>query len=325
MPMDGPLDASAMVDPDRREDAAGGAIEAERGHWAYTHEPGVDLLLFWRGHAYFHHHLGTDRDRPYADPVSVPGGPPLTCFAPHDHPWHAGFWFNWTFINRVDYWENGPDGHPEGRLRFDGPERVQAVGDEVCLACTYTYLDPRHGPIARERRELRWHHPQPDGGHVVDCTIRLCARATPLLLDRTPIGPETPWGGYGGLSWRFARGMGRVGGLDACGRRREAIEHQNAAWATLYGQLDGAPDFWAGVAIFDHPSNPRHPTPWRFVAEPGFAYLNPSPLLANPLSLDPRERLVLHYRVWVYPGQADPDRLEAEQVRFAAKPVPDWV
>ncbi len=291
--------------------------------WRYAHRPASDVRLYWNDSEYFRQWLGTDRgDRPHADPVSVPGRPSLTCFAPHDHLWHCGFWFSWKFINGVNYWENAADGHPEGRIRFQPPERLEASGDTVRVTADYAYVDPRQVEVARERREMVWYRPAADGSHTLDCTIRFRAGAGAVTLDRTPITPETPWGGYGGLSWRFSRALGQVEGIDAVGRSGKAIEHQSAAWATLFGRLDGGPEFWAGVAVFDHPTNPRHPTPWRYIADPGFAYLNPSPLLAAPLTLDTGRDLVLHYRVLVYLGQADRDRLASEFARFAALPVP---
>lgn len=287
--------------------------------WKYEHRLGSDVRLSWHGHEYFRQHLGTDRgDRPHADPVSLPGGSPLTCFAPYDHVWHAGFWFNWTFINSVNYWENGDDGHPAGRIRLDPPERLEAAGEEVTVAAAYTYFDPAKTEIAHEERRIRWMRPFPDGSHALDYAIRFRASAASVTLDRTPITPETPWGGYGGLAWRFARSLGSADGLDAVGRRGKAIEHQQAPWATLFGRLDGASDAWAGVAIFDHPSNPRHPTPWRFISDPGFAYLNPSPLLAAPLEMAPRQELTLRYRVLVYPGVPNAERLQGFAAEFAA-------
>jgi hypothetical protein len=288
--------------------------------WRYAHRLGSEVRLYWNDQEYFRQYLGTERgDRPHADPVRLPGGPSLTCFAPHDHVWHTGFWFNWTFINGVNFWENGPDGHPEGRVRPGAPERLEAGDAQVAVSAVYAYVHPRDGEIGREERRIVWWRPEADGAHALDYTIRFRAGGAPVTLDRTPITEQTPWGGYGGLSWRFARALGAVEGLDAAGRRGQAIEHQRAAWATLFGKLDGGADVRAGVAIFDHPGNPRHPTPWRFIAEPGFAYLNPSPLLGAPLDLTADEEVTLRYRVLVYPGAADPERLTAASAAFAAR------
>lgn len=275
------------------------------------------MRLFWDGQEYLRHHPGTDLDRSFAHPVGVPGQPPLTCFAPADHVWHAGFWFNWKEINGANYWENGQDGHPEGRTVFLGPERLEAEGDWVRLAARYAYVGPDRREVAREGRTLTWYRPDPDGSHRTDVAISLRAGETQVTLDRTPITEKTPWGGYAGLSWRFSRGFVGPDGLDAEGRRHRAIEHQRSRWAAMWGRLDGGPDIRAGVAMFDHPANPGHPTHWRYIADPGFAYLNPSPILAAPLRLPAGGGLELRYRVLVFPGTGNAGRLETEYARFA--------
>ncbi len=286
--------------------------------WRYEHRPGHGVRLFWGEHLYFEQHLAGDGEAPCAHPVSVVGGPDLTCYAPHDHPWHLGFWFGWKHINDINYWEHTPAGLPEGLTRFVAPERLEAGSDSVSLTATYALVDPRRGDVAQDVRTITWYPPAEDGSHRLDYALELVAGPEPVVLDRTPITPETPWGGYGGLSWRFSRGLGDFRGLDAEGRRDRDIEHQRAAWATLYGRLDGGLDIRAGVAIFDHPANPRHPTPWRFIAEPGFGYLNPALLLAEPLTVPGGARMRLRYRVLVYAGKVDPGRLAGEWAEFAA-------
>lgn len=287
--------------------------------WSYEHRIGSHVSLAWNGEVYFRQYFGTQRAaRPHAHPVAVAGGPDLTCFAPHDHAWHTGFWFNWKYINGVNYWENTENGTPEGAIRMVGTECLTASADTVAAACDYVYDHPRDGEVARERREITWYRPSADGSHALDYEVRLTANAVAVALDRTPVTPQTPWGGYGGLSWRFSRGLGAASGLDAQGRRGTAIEHQSAPWATLFGRVDGGPGLAAGVAMFDHPGNPRHPTPWRFIAEPGFAYLNPSPLLHGALEVAAGASVRLRYRVLVYPGAGDAERLNAAYEAFAS-------
>lgn len=292
--------------------------------WQYTHVPHSEVRLAVGPHTYFHYRFATDRDRPYAHPVTLalPGGAEaLTCYAPHDHTWHAGFWFNWKYIDEVNYWENAADGHPEGRTQLDGPERLTATPERVSLEAPYAYVDPHRGAVATEERRLTWHRPSADdGSHATDVTVAFHAPAAataPVVLDRTPINAQTPWGGYAGLSWRFSRALGAAQGCDAQGRRNQAIEHQRAAWATLGGKVDGGPDLQAGVAVFDHPANLGHPTHWRYITDPGFAYLNPSPVLAGPIAVAPGETLTLRYRVLVYAGPPDPARLAREHAAFA--------
>ena len=98
-----------------------------------------------------------------------------------------------------------------------------------------------------------------------------------------------------------------------------AVENRfrfRAAAADFNGQLDGAA---AGIAMVDHPANPRFPTPWYAItdAKQPFWFLNASWLQLQPFDLAAAKNLLLRYRVLVHPGRWDAGRLEAEARRFA--------
>jgi hypothetical protein len=99
-----------------------------------------------------------------------------------------------------------------------------------------------------------------------------------------------------------------------------------AQWAAFTGTID---DRRAGIAMFDHPSNPRHPTPWYFVLRPGkgnaanspFWYFNAAFLNHEPFELVPARPLTLRYLVRVDnqpPSSAD---LDAEFRAFAGASI----
>ena len=71
------------------------------------------------------------------------------------------------------------------------------------------------------------------------------------------------------------------------------------------------------MALFDHPSNPRHPSCWYVLQDPGFGFINPAFLLNEAFSLPARATLRLRYRVLVHDDWGKPEDLEAEFERFA--------
>jgi hypothetical protein len=83
----------------------------------------------------------------------------------------------------------------------------------------------------------------------------------------------------------------------------------------------------AGVAFFDHPSNPRHPTRWflvnRMIEDKNtgrkwpFYYNNAAIVGVDPLPLPKGETLTLFYRALVHPGHGDAAKLAAESEAFA--------
>ena len=73
----------------------------------------------------------------------------------------------------------------------------------------------------------------------------------------------------------------------------------------------------AGIAIFDHPSNPRHPTRWYLSDNAGLPYFGPALLFAQPMTLKAGDSFTLKYRILVHPGLGDHAALEKEYEAFA--------
>ena len=109
-------------------------------------------------------------------------------------------------------------------------------------------------------------------------------------------------------------------------RQRKARVHQ-IAWEDFHLRkvhLDSRqpqlPCFWnprpqvrerVGVAIFDHPENPRHPTRWHvrgyglFSANPfGLAAFTGNKSQSGDLTLEPGQSLRFRYRVVIHAGNA---------------------
>ena len=107
----------------------------------------------------------------------------------------------------------------------------------------------------------------------------------------------------------------------AChGRRRRAelarnqeIEKANgeaATWCAYYGE-------GAGCAIFDHPSNPRHPTPF-FVMNDKFGYLSAAPTFnKEAFPLEPGATIRFRWGVLAYMGDPRGDVMDRRFRRWA--------
>src|SRR6478736_1496794 len=112
------------------------------------------------------------------------------------------------------------------------------------------------------------------------------------------------------------------------GVRDDQTWGKHANWVDYYGPVDGKT---VGVAIFDHPSNPRHPTTWHvrdyglFAANPfGLHDFDPSqPPKAGDFTLPPGGTVTFRYRLFFHNGStteahiadvwnayADPPRVE---------------
>jgi hypothetical protein len=154
----------------------------------------------------------------------------------------------------------------------------------------------------------------------MDWRLDFTAGNEAVVMDRTP--PDTApdgnaRGGYAGLSIRLARELSNpiiaaTGDVGALAKNRHGFA---ASAAEFSGEIDGGA---AGVAFFDHPTNPRAPTRWYGIIDRSvpFWFLNASLLQLEPYTLGAGQKLVLRYRVFIHPGRWDEARLREEQARF---------
>lgn len=283
----------------------------------WVHQPGQNLSLVNGNTLILRYHLATDRRKPFLHPVSTTNGIPLTCLEPWDHVWHRGLWFAWKYLNGVNYWEETEDAAQDGRTVFEGGEEVHLGAERAEIKTVLYYRAPDDATVLIEQRTVSIWLPDDTGAYRMDWHHTFRPGVGDVEIDRTPINEKTPWGGYAGLSWRAARSLGKFQAIDSVGRTNEAVEHQRARWVDLSGASDGGRDLVGGIAMFDHPDNPRYPTHWRCILNPGFGYINPAFVLAEPFHLSAAESLTLRYRVLVHSGWGDAGQMEGEFERFA--------
>jgi hypothetical protein len=243
--------------------------------------------------------------KPYFHPICTPAGHVLTILEPHDHYWHRGLWFTFKFINGENFWE---EHEPFGTQRTVEPPGINHGGDgRINLFTRLEWVRPDGGDIViREQRQIS-HLPLGEDAYAIDFYTNLVAQAD-LKLDRTPY---TTWGGYGGLIFRATRNWHAPKHLLPDGSMTERPTGAEAAWCALSGKLDGGRQQTGGFAMFDHPSNPRHPTPWYGAGTQMHSYLNAAILFHEPMDLGRGETLTLRYRVVLHDGLWDVARLQS--------------
>jgi len=248
-----------------------------------------------------YHYRGVDR--PYFYPVIGPTGENVTRHWPmkegrdeaHDHPHHQSLWFTHGDVNGHDFWhgrkgekivhetflETGPDFIRTANTWLAGP------GDVVCT-------------------DERTHRFGTDGtARIIDFEITIKASHGPVVFGDTK---------EGSMAIRLAptlRVKGVVGRghiVNSEGDRDGATWGKRAAWCDYHGPLAGK---LVGVALFDHPANPRHPTWWHvrdyglFAANPfGVHYFEKKAGGAGDLKIPEGESRTWRYRVYIHEGDA---------------------
>ncbi len=195
--------------------------------------------------------VGPEHARPHCLPVYGPGGVQVTRSTPGDHVHHRSLWVAQGQVNGFDNWSEEP-GHAR----------------TVNRSCAVT----AEGPVcAQLLAENDWE--TPDGKKLLAETTRLTVYNLPgeaRLMDW-----DITWtAAYGGVFFgdtkeagtlsvrvaesmrvdhggRMVNGYGGVGEAECWGKP--------APWVDYSGLSEGR---HVGLALLDHPTNFRYPTPW---------------------------------------------------------------
>jgi type 1 glutamine amidotransferase len=300
------------------------AAPPARSGWEWEVQEGKSLALLGPEGIHWQFRFDPELDVPYFHPLNTIDGRLLTWDAPPDHIWHHGLWFSWKFINKVNYWEiDEKTGRPEGRTTWSDVKILPRDDFSARISMDISYRPAgESAPVMTEKRTIEIGRPDEAGAYSLDWTSNFTALEA-VVLDRTPL-PNEPggqtWGGYSGLSVRFAKAVAvrkvvtSDGPITEFPDNRYRGKHTAMDYSGLFG---GHP---AGIAICDHPDNPGFPTPWYAIVEPAMSFFNAAVICYGPITLEPGQNLTLRYRVLVHPGRFDADRLRAEYDRFAATP-----
>lgn len=117
-------------------------------------------------------------------------------------------------------------------------------------------------------------------------------------------------------------GQGHI--INSEGNRDGETWGKRAAWCDYYGPVDGE---IVGVAIFDHPQNPKHPT-WWHVRDYGLFAANPfgvSDFERKPkergignITIPAGENLTFKYRIFIHKGDNEQGKVAEHYSEYTA-------
>jgi len=297
---------------------------AKAAELAAARKPGCDwrqtdssLALLNRDKVVWQLNFDKKEGKPYFHPVGLIDGTELTLLRPADHRWHRALWFSWKFIDGVNYWEEDPKtGLSPGRTVVAEVKVVPHDDWSAHIVMNLRYHPAGKSTVLTEMRVITVSAPDVNGRYRIDWYSMFSAGEKDVLLSRTPILGEEggkDWGGYAGLSVRMAKATRGFQFVDSQGRKDKQAHGKKARWVDFSGELpDGKA---AGITIFDHPDNLRHPSPW--YVEKGMPYFSPAVLFDKPYTIAARESLELWYRILIHPGRIDKEVLEGEWKAFS--------
>ena len=260
--------------------------------------------------------FGPDVTKPYLHPLRAASGTIVTRGFPMekipgestDHPHHRGLWFGHGDVNGFDFWANESSYKKDrlGRIAMKSVDKIANGNESGSVETTFEWLDIPGHAILNEKRIMTFY-----GGknRIIDFDITL----TPIV--KVVFGDTKE----GTFAMRLAAGLetkeknsrpdpprtgvmvnseGKSGESECWGKR--------ADWMDYHGELAGEQ---VGIAIFDHPDNPRHPAYWHTRAYGLFAanifglhdFLNDKKANGS-MALEPGHPVRFRFRVVIHPG-----------------------
>ena len=259
-----------------------------------------------------------------------------------DHPHQVGLWFNYGYVNGLDFWNNSDAIKPENAAKYGTIHHKKVVSAKSGAG---------RGELSVE---MSWD--APDGKTLLVEQTRFVFESQPGLrsIDRlttlTAQGEKVSFSDNkeGVLGMRVARGLEQPENraqvlTDALGKPEKVATPDNSQvtgsytssegktgdavwgtrgrWTMLTGKVDGKP---VTLAILDNPSNPGFPTYWH---ARGYGLFAANTLGQKEMSsgketldfaLEPGKSATFRYRIVVLDGTATPDQVEAQYKRFAS-------
>jgi hypothetical protein len=223
-------------------------------------------------------------------------------------------WFSWKYINGLNYWD--PE-LPEGQTEVVDVKTTLGEDYSARIEMSIGYHPAKEPAVLTEKRVLSAGAPDSDGCYYIDWLSIFTAGDKDVLLDRTGLPGEKngkSYGGYAGLSLRMAEHAKNWQFLGSEGPLKPESRGNKARWVDFSGDITAGGS--AGVAVFDHPDNPRHPSSWWLSGS--MPYFSPALLFDKGYTLPAGRSLKLRYRILIHSGQADKDMLENQWKAFLA-------
>jgi hypothetical protein len=274
-----------------------------------------------------------DAARPYFYPIIGPDNLPMTRKWPmespegeeHDHPHHRSLWYAHGDVNGVNFWTDeiadqidktkGVHGSvtpkvdaanelPFGKIVHDKFTEIKSGLESGVIKSRDNWVGADGAIVCTDDRTFRiYNHP---GMRLFDFEITIHAPRGAVTFGDTKEGT---------MAIRLAEtmrlnkskgivGLGHI--VNSEGVRDAQTWGKRADWCDYYGPVDGK---IVGVAIFDNPNNPLHPTSWH-VRNYGLFAVNPfglhdfekKPAHTGDFTIPAGQSATFRYRFYLHEG-----------------------
>lgn len=288
--------------------------------------------------------------KPYMYPVLAADGTELMRHFPmkdvagevQDHPHHRSLWFTHGAVNGIDFWA-------ESELKKEGQTKQGTIVSEGVESSV-------KGGVGEIRARNKWVGPDgktvhatdetvirykglADGSRILDYEVTLKApKDKPVVFGDTKEGSMairvplwmTPAHSYRGADKKSVKHAGTGTIVNAEGIKNDEAWAKRSTWVDYYGAKDGKT---YGIAMFDNPKNPRHPTWWHvrsyalFAANPfgkSDFELDPTtkkkvlPATAGDLKIEAGQSVTFRWRLYFHMGDTAAAKVAEQYKAYAA-------
>jgi hypothetical protein len=272
---------------------------------------------------------GEEVTKPYLWPVRAATGTYVTRAWPmekvaeeekaqKDHPHQRGIWFAHESVNGIDFWNNEasytePPKRGKMVLKKVGP--VKSGKDQGSLAATFDWTDRQGNVVLTENRVMTFH---------ADPKLRIIDVDITLTSVQRVVWGDNKDGAFG-IRLRPVLdeqgGTGKIVNADGLAGEKQ-LWGKPSNWCDYSGTIG---EEKVGVAILDHPENPRHPARWHargyglFAANPfGVSSFTNDKSQDGSQTVEPGKSLRYRYRVIVHPGDVQSAGIAALYSRYTS-------
>ncbi len=236
-----------------------------------------------------------------------------------DHPHQKSLWYTHGDVNGVDFWAEGA---AKGKIAQDGAASVKSGGKDgiatVKVDTRNKWLTADDKTVLTDERSVTFMSLGNDES-AIDFQITLIASHGDVKFGDTKEGTM----GIRTNPALHLKGTGAKGkAVNSEGVGGAAIWGKQAKWVDYWAEIDGKT---VGVAIFDHPGNPRHPTHWH-ARDYGLIAVNPfgignfekgKPKNAGEMVIKNGDKATFKYRFLFHKGDAKEGKIADRFAEFA--------
>ena len=272
-----------------------------------------DQISFQRGDLEIaRYHFAPTLQRPFVFPLIGPAGRPVTRMGhPHDpvgHSHHNSCWISHNDVNGVSFWADR--GTNTGRILHQRIDRLEDGEDAAAVLALNHWVDKSGKVLLTERRRTAV-QPLPHNEFILVVDLTLEPKEREATLGKTP---------FGLFAVRVAKTMGIKDGGGTIRNSAGNVDEQGengcfwkaAKWCDYSGPVTA--QAIEGVTLFDHPTNPNHPTTFHVRAD---GWMGSSLTFDGPRTIAAGKPLQLRYGVYIHAGKPSVNELNQRWEAFS--------